>query len=107
MINLLQVSASDLFLQKVSGFDFCLTTLFHIIPDYCFEFVYQTQLTVVRERHGSHAVFTRNRFRIRRDHILEDAFNQLSALSEQDLRGLVLPLFLLCVLIVINLRVIK
>ncbi|CAK9136438.1 unnamed protein product [Ilex paraguariensis] len=51
--------------------------------------LFNTQLTVVRERHGSHAVFTRNRFRIRRDHILEDAFNQLSALSEQDLRGLI------------------
>ncbi|RVW71614.1 E3 ubiquitin-protein ligase UPL6 [Vitis vinifera] len=33
--------------------------------------------------------FTRNRFRIRRDHILEDAFNQLSVLSEDDLRGLI------------------
>ncbi|CAL5412978.1 unnamed protein product [Camellia sinensis] len=44
-------------------------------------------LAAARQRHGPHAVFTRNRFRIRRDHILEDAFSQLSALSKGDLRG--------------------
>ncbi|KAI8004134.1 E3 ubiquitin-protein ligase UPL6 [Camellia lanceoleosa] len=49
--------------------------------------IFTSQLAAARQRHGPHAVFTRNRFRIRRDHILEDAFSQLSALSEEDLRG--------------------
>lgn len=51
--------------------------------------IFTSQLTAVRQRHGSHSVFTRNRFRIRRDHILEDAYNQMSALSEDDLRGVI------------------
>ena len=41
------------------------------------------------ETRGSHSVFTRNRFIIQRDHIIEDAFNQLNVLSEYDLRGLI------------------
>ncbi|KAH9766335.1 E3 ubiquitin-protein ligase UPL6 [Citrus sinensis] len=45
------------------------------------------QLASVRQRHGSHGVFTRSRFRIRRDHILEDAYSQMSTMSEEDLRG--------------------
>ncbi|XP_048321213.2 E3 ubiquitin-protein ligase UPL6 [Ziziphus jujuba] len=49
--------------------------------------IFTSQLAAVRQRHGSHAVYTRNRFRIRRDRILEDAYNQMSALSEEDLRG--------------------
>ncbi|KAL7178360.1 hypothetical protein ACSBR2_031501 [Camellia fascicularis] len=49
--------------------------------------IFTSQLAAARQRHGPHAVFTRNRFRIRRDHILEDAFSQLSALSKEDLRG--------------------
>ena len=57
-----------------------------------FQSIYQSQLTAVRQRHGSNSVFSRNRFRIRRDHILEDAYNQMSALSEEDLRGVVSPL---------------
>ncbi|KAJ8766404.1 hypothetical protein K2173_022463 [Erythroxylum novogranatense] len=51
--------------------------------------IFNSQLSAVRQRHGSHGVFTRNRFRIRRDHILEDAYSQMSALSEEDLRGLI------------------
>ncbi|GMI70233.1 ubiquitin protein ligase 6 [Hibiscus trionum] len=51
--------------------------------------IFTSQLASVRQRQGAHAVFTRNRFRIRRDHILEDAFNQMSALSEEDLKGLI------------------
>ncbi|KAK9288799.1 hypothetical protein L1049_017264 [Liquidambar formosana] len=51
--------------------------------------IFTSQLAAARQRNGSHAVFSRNRFRIRRDHILEDAFTQLSALSEEDLRGLI------------------
>jgi hypothetical protein len=62
-----------------------------------FQSIYQSQLTAVRQRHGSHSVFTRNRFRIRRDHILEDAYNQMSALSEDDLRGVVCPFVCLCI----------
>ncbi|XP_024025560.1 E3 ubiquitin-protein ligase UPL6 isoform X2 [Morus notabilis] len=49
--------------------------------------IFTSQLAAVRQKHGSHAVYTRNRFRIRRDRILEDAYNQMSALSEEDLRG--------------------
>ncbi|XP_057472155.1 LOW QUALITY PROTEIN: E3 ubiquitin-protein ligase UPL6-like [Actinidia eriantha] len=49
--------------------------------------IFTSQLAALRYSHGSHSIFTRNRFRIRRDHILEDAFSQLSALSEEDLRG--------------------
>ena len=37
-------------------------------------------------------MFAGNRFRIRRDHILDDAYNQMSALSEDDLRGPVISL---------------
>ncbi|MBA0830964.1 hypothetical protein Goarm_015457, partial [Gossypium armourianum] len=51
--------------------------------------IFTSQLASVRHRQEAHGVFTRNRFRIRRDHILEDAYNQMSALSEEDLRGLI------------------
>lgn len=54
---------------------------------------YQSQLAAARERNVPHVPFVRNRFRVRRDHILEDAFEQLNALSEEDLRGLVMFLF--------------
>ncbi|KAK8471005.1 hypothetical protein PHAVU_003G118500 [Phaseolus vulgaris] len=50
--------------------------------------IYSSQLAAVRQRHGSQAVFSRNRFRIKRDHILEDAYNQMSQLTEDSLRGL-------------------
>ncbi|RXH71819.1 hypothetical protein DVH24_025320 [Malus domestica] len=50
-------------------------------------FITQSQLAAARQRHESNSVFTRNRFRIRRDRILEDAYDQMSALSEDDLRG--------------------
>lgn len=56
----------------------------------------QSHLAAIKERPRSHAIFTPNRFRIRRDHILEDAFNQLSALPEEDLRGVVISL--LCII---------
>ncbi|QHO06575.1 hypothetical protein HN51_065436 [Arachis hypogaea] len=51
--------------------------------------IFTSQLADVRQQHGSQALFTRNRFRIRRDHILEDAYNQMSQLSEDDLQGLI------------------
>ncbi|KDP27971.1 hypothetical protein JCGZ_19051 [Jatropha curcas] len=51
--------------------------------------IFNSQLLSARQRQGAHGVFTRNRFRIRRDRILEDAYNQMSALSEEDLRGLI------------------
>ncbi|CAJ1963098.1 unnamed protein product [Sphenostylis stenocarpa] len=51
--------------------------------------IFTSQLAAARQRHGSQAVFTRNRFKIRRNHILEDAYNQMSQLSEEDLRGLI------------------
>ncbi|BAB02722.1 unnamed protein product [Arabidopsis thaliana] len=49
--------------------------------------IFTTQLATARQSHGSQGIFARNRFRIRRDHILEDAYNQMSALSEDDLRS--------------------
>ena len=65
--------------------------------------IYQSQLVAARERNIPHAPYVRNRFRVRRDHILEDAFDQLNALTEEDLRGLVIFLFLyLAVLNYIN-----
>jgi ubiquitin-protein ligase E3 C len=51
--------------------------------------IFTSQLAAVKERQGSHATLARTRFRIRRDHILEDAFNQLSTLSEANLQGLI------------------
>lgn len=48
---------------------------------------HQSQLAAVRQRHGPQAVFSRNRFRIKRDRILEDAYNQMSQLTEDSLRG--------------------
>ncbi|MED6147694.1 E3 ubiquitin-protein ligase upl6 [Stylosanthes scabra] len=51
--------------------------------------IFSSQLAAVRQRHGSQAGFTRNRFRIKRDRILEDAYNQMSQLSEDNLRGLI------------------
>ncbi|CAL8991067.1 unnamed protein product [Prunus brigantina] len=49
--------------------------------------IFTSQLAAARQRHGANSVIARNRFRIRRDRILEDAYNQMSALSEDDLRG--------------------
>ncbi|KAH9621963.1 hypothetical protein KSS87_001747 [Heliosperma pusillum] len=49
--------------------------------------IFASQLAIARKRDNSHGVFTRNRLKIRRDHILEDAFDQLSTLSEEDLKG--------------------
>lgn len=66
------------------------TGVFFIYLTIVYLFFGQSQLAAARQRHGSQAVFTRNRFRIRRDHILEDAYNQMSQLSEDDLRGLVI-----------------
>ncbi|PIN18101.1 E3 ubiquitin protein ligase [Handroanthus impetiginosus] len=51
--------------------------------------IFQSQLATMKERNSAHAIFTRNRFKIRRDHILEDAFSQLNALPEEDLRGVI------------------
>ncbi|KAF6175464.1 hypothetical protein GIB67_021954 [Kingdonia uniflora] len=51
--------------------------------------IFTSYLTSARQRNWAHVPFNRNRFRIRRDRIFEDAFNQLSALSEEELRGLI------------------
>ncbi|XP_058077263.1 E3 ubiquitin-protein ligase UPL6 isoform X2 [Magnolia sinica] len=51
--------------------------------------IFTSQLAAARQRNGHNAAFTRHRFRIRRDHIFEDAFNQISVLSEEDLRGMI------------------
>jgi ubiquitin-protein ligase E3 C len=51
-----------------------------------FYFYVQSQLTSSRQS-ASHSAFTRHRFKIRRNRLLEDAFDQLSLLSEEDLKG--------------------
>ncbi|XP_024984988.1 E3 ubiquitin-protein ligase UPL6 isoform X4 [Cynara cardunculus var. scolymus] len=51
--------------------------------------LFTSQLAAIKERPGSHSLFNRSSFKIRRDHILEDAFNQLSTLPEEDLRGVI------------------
>ncbi|XP_021757008.1 E3 ubiquitin-protein ligase UPL6-like [Chenopodium quinoa] len=48
--------------------------------------IFASLLAAAKKSDGSRAVFTRNRVKVRRDHILEDAFNQLSTLSDDDLR---------------------
>uniref|UniRef100_A0A7N0UEM1 HECT-type E3 ubiquitin transferase n=1 Tax=Kalanchoe fedtschenkoi TaxID=63787 RepID=A0A7N0UEM1_KALFE len=49
--------------------------------------IFTSQLAAGRKRTDSHGVFVWNRFRIRRNQILEDGYNQLSALTEEDLQG--------------------
>lgn len=49
--------------------------------------IFTSQLEASRQAIGSHPAITRHRFKIRRNRILEDAFNQLSVMSEEDLRG--------------------
>ena len=47
----------------------------------------QSELVASRQRSGAHPGLTRLTFKIRRNRVLEDAFEQLSTLSEDDLRG--------------------
>ncbi len=54
----------------------------------------QSQLANSRQSTTSHSALTRHRFKIRRNRLLEDAFDQLSMLSEEDLKGPVCLLFL-------------
>ncbi|WOL16420.1 E3 ubiquitin-protein ligase [Canna indica] len=49
--------------------------------------IFTSELVASRQRSGAHSALTRLRVKIRRNRILEDAFNQLSTLSEDDLRG--------------------
>ncbi|GLT58392.1 hypothetical protein SLA2020_312880 [Shorea laevis] len=51
--------------------------------------IFNAQLAAVKKQHRPHGVLARKQFRIRRDHIWEDACSQMSALSEEDLRGLI------------------
>ncbi|KAL5661640.1 hypothetical protein ACJX0J_028765, partial [Zea mays] len=48
--------------------------------------IFTSQLTCSRQS-TSHSALTRQRFKIRRSRLLEDAFDQLSLLSEEDLKG--------------------
>ncbi|KAL6608257.1 hypothetical protein ACP70R_041320 [Stipagrostis hirtigluma subsp. patula] len=48
--------------------------------------IFTSQLTNSRQS-TSHSALTRQRFKIRRSRLLEDAFDQLSLLSEEDLKG--------------------
>nr|XP_029118823.1 E3 ubiquitin-protein ligase UPL6 isoform X2 [Elaeis guineensis] len=49
--------------------------------------IFTSMLAASKERYGPHHALPRNQFKIRRNRILEDAFNQLNMLSEEDLRG--------------------
>nr|XP_043633953.1 E3 ubiquitin-protein ligase UPL6 isoform X2 [Erigeron canadensis] len=51
--------------------------------------LFTSQLAAIKEGTGSHAMSNRSTFKIRRDRILEDAFNQLSTLADKDLRGVI------------------
>ncbi|GKV29508.1 hypothetical protein SLEP1_g38434 [Rubroshorea leprosula] len=51
--------------------------------------IYTAQLAAVKQQHQRHGVLVRKHFIIRRDHFWEDACSQMSALSEEDLRGLI------------------
>jgi ubiquitin-protein ligase E3 C len=48
--------------------------------------IFTSQLSSSRQS-ASHSGLTRHRFKIRRNRLLEDAFDQLSLLSEEDLKG--------------------
>ncbi|CAH9080391.1 unnamed protein product [Cuscuta europaea] len=56
--------------------------------------IFTSKLASSRERTGNQAVFPRHRLRIRRDHILEDAFNQMKELSDDDHHGLIRVTFI-------------
>ncbi|VFQ60995.1 unnamed protein product [Cuscuta campestris] len=56
--------------------------------------IFNFKLASSRERNGSQAVFARTKLKIRRDHILEDSFDQLNKLSDDDLRGLIRVTFI-------------
>jgi ubiquitin-protein ligase E3 C len=49
--------------------------------------IFTSQLANSRQSTTSHSALTRHRFKIRRNRLLEDAFDQLSMLSEEDLKG--------------------
>ncbi|KAL6519741.1 E3 ubiquitin-protein ligase upl6 [Orobanche minor] len=49
--------------------------------------IFNSQLLMKERRGGTAPILTRNRFKIRRDHLLEDSFSQLNALAEPDLHG--------------------
>ncbi|PKA63004.1 E3 ubiquitin-protein ligase UPL6 [Apostasia shenzhenica] len=49
--------------------------------------IFTAQLAASKQRSNAYPPLPRNRFRIRRNRIFEDAFNQLSVLSTEELRG--------------------
>ncbi|XP_048570079.1 E3 ubiquitin-protein ligase UPL6 [Triticum urartu] len=49
--------------------------------------IFTSQLANSKQSMASHSALTRHRFKIRRSRLLEDAFDQLSLLSEEDLKG--------------------
>lgn len=50
---------------------------------------FQSQLVAARQRNADQFAFPRNQFRIRRNRIFEDGFNQLTRLNEEELKGMV------------------
>ncbi|GLT31999.1 hypothetical protein SLA2020_066960 [Shorea laevis] len=51
--------------------------------------IYTAQLAAAKQQHQPRGVLVRKHFVIRRDHFWEDACSQMSASSEEDLRGLI------------------
>lgn len=49
--------------------------------------IFTSQLANSKQSTTSHSALTRHRFKIRRSRLLEDAFDQLSLLSQEDLKG--------------------
>ncbi|XP_062230824.1 E3 ubiquitin-protein ligase UPL6-like isoform X2 [Phragmites australis] len=49
--------------------------------------IFTSQLVNSRQSTTSHSALTRHRFKIRRSRLLEDAFDQLRLLSEEDIKG--------------------
>ncbi|XP_062179642.1 E3 ubiquitin-protein ligase UPL6-like [Phragmites australis] len=49
--------------------------------------IFTSQLVSSRQSTASHSALTRHRLKIRRSRLLEDAFDQLSLLSEEDIKG--------------------
>ncbi|KAL3626638.1 E3 ubiquitin-protein ligase upl6 [Castilleja foliolosa] len=86
--------ASDLFMSQAftgnTRADDILKQAPFLVPFTTRAKIFHSQLATMKDRSGgAHAMFTRNRIKIRRDHTLEDAYSQLNSLAEEDLRGVV------------------
>ncbi|CAA7388281.1 unnamed protein product [Spirodela intermedia] len=56
--------------------------------------LFTSQLVAARQRNADQFAFPRNQFRIRRNRIFEDGFNQLTRLTEEELKGMIRIIFI-------------